>query len=64
METLAQVTAGKFYVDYTKGMVYYHVDPAETETDAIINYRAEFFGTPSGWDFKGSVGVLRILLKF
>ncbi|MCX7610405.1 MAG: hypothetical protein N2043_02305 [Ignavibacterium sp.] len=63
VETLQEVTVGKFYVDYKQGVVYYHVDNSVSETDGLITFRAHFYGTPAGWDHKGSIGVVRVLLK-
>jgi hypothetical protein len=52
-----------FDVDYANGLVFYKKDMASAG-DVTINFRAHFFGTPAGWDFKGAVGAARILLKF
>lgn len=37
---------------------------AAANAEVSIDFRAEFFGTPAGWDHKGAVGAIRILLKF
>jgi hypothetical protein len=35
-----------------------------TQADTVaVNFRANFFGTPAGWDYKGAAGAVRILLK-
>lgn len=64
VQDLANLVDGTFYVDYTRGHVTYKVATGETATDADINFRANFYGTPAGWDVKGATGVARILLKF
>ena len=64
VQTIAELSAGKFYVDEAKGMLYYNVDSAVTETIGKVTFYANFYGTPAGWDHKGSTGVVRILLKF
>jgi hypothetical protein len=64
VKDMADIVAGTFYVDYKQGQVFYHVDAAEAATNAQILFRANFFGTPAGWDAKGAKGVARILLKF
>lgn len=64
VQTLAEVVAGTFYVDYKNGQVFYMVDAGEAATEAQINFRANFYGTPAGWDAKGAIGAARILLKF
>lgn len=64
VETIGEVVAGTFAVDYQNGMVYYFVDSTETATDGQVKFRANFYGTPAGWDHKGSTGVVRVLLKF
>ena len=37
---------------------------ATANAEVSIDFRAEFFGTPAGWDHRGAVGAIRILLKF
>ena len=64
VKTLAELAEGKFYVDYKKGQVFYHVATAEAAELGQIVFRANFYGTPAGWDAKGAKGVARILLKF
>lgn len=64
VKTQLEVVAGTFFVDYKNGHVIYNVDAAETATTGDINFRANFYGTPAGWDAKGAHGAARILLKF
>ena len=34
-----------------------------TDIQAVISYRSNFYGTPTGWDHKGAVGAMRLLLQ-
>lgn len=52
-----------FDVDYTAGIVHLKMNVA-TPATLTVNFRAHFYGTPAGWDFKGAVGVARIALRF
>lgn len=59
-----------YSIDYVNGVVTYVVTAAD-ETAAStasvpvqVQFRANFFGTPAGWDHKGATGAARILLKF
>lgn len=60
---------GDVTVNMKKGIVNIEVDSALESAAASSNvageirYRAHFFGTPTGWDLKGSVGALRLLLQ-
>ena len=65
--------AGSFQIDKTTGWVYYSVTDAEEAAAASANVSVRFsytyhstlnLGTPAAWDFKGSTGAARILLKF
>lgn len=60
----APVSAENFTVNYAKGILTYTVE-AEALADATysVQFRANFFGTPAGWDFRGAVGAIRILLQ-
>jgi hypothetical protein len=62
VETLAEVVDGTFYVDYKNGQVYYKSSTAQT--GVAIQFRAHFYGTPAGLDFKGVTGAARVLLRF
>jgi hypothetical protein len=57
------IETSNFAVDYGRGVVALTVGTADANKDVVVNFRAEFFGTPAGWDYKGAVGVARILLK-
>lgn len=54
-----------FTVNYSRGQLTFTVKnkPSADQT-LTVYFRAYFFGTPTGWDFKGAVGAARILLKF
>jgi hypothetical protein len=58
---------GAFTVDYTNGMLTYTATGQTSTTplnlNLAVNFRASFYGTPAGWDFRGSVGAIRILLQ-
>ena len=60
---------GKVDIDYKKGLVSITVDEGlEGAADSgpiemVIRYRAFFYGTPTGWDHKGAVGAIRLLLQ-
>lgn len=53
-----------FTVDAGNGVVALTPTAAQAGKEVTIGFRAEFFGTPAGWDHKGAVGAIRILLKF
>lgn len=53
-----------FSLDSKNGVVGLNVEAADASKAVTVKFRAEFFGTPAGWDHKGAVGVVRILLKF
>lgn len=48
-------------VDLKNGLV--TIASATAGQSVRIDFRAHFFGTPAGWDYKGAVGAVRILLK-
>lgn len=52
-----------FTVDYTNGTITYKKNIASGVT-LSVGFKAHFYGTPSGWNYTGSVGAARILLKF
>lgn len=52
-----------FIVDYKNGIFTLKKNVAST-AELVVKFRAAFYGTPAGWDYKGAVGVARILLKF
>lgn len=60
---------GEFTVNYRKGVVKILVDEAletlaaSNDVEMKIVYKAHFFGTPTGWDHKGAVGAIRLLLQ-
>lgn len=64
------VKAEDLSIDYVNGTVSYTVSStvetaAATAAQAVnIDFRANFFGTPAGWDHVGATGAVRILLKF
>lgn len=64
VKDLTNLVAGTFYVDYTRGQLFYFVDSAVLDTEAQVTFRANFRGTPAGWDAKGAKGAARVLLKF
>lgn len=51
-------------IDVSNGSVTILTEAGDVGKSVNIQFRAEFFGTPAGWDHKGAVGVARILLKF
>lgn len=53
-----------FALDAGNGNVSITAGATDAGKAVEIQFRAEFFGTPAGWDHKGAVGVARILLKF
>lgn len=67
---------GNVHVDTDTGWVYYTVTSADAATTAAttpadlevaISYEyhdLDYLGVPAAWDFKGSSGAVRILLKF
>lgn len=62
VNTIAGVDGpGKYYVDYKNGQILTNSAAGGT---LDITYRAHFFGTPSGLNFKGVQGAVRILLRF
>lgn len=64
VNSLAEIADDKFYVDVVNGNVYYQVNNSVTDTDLNVTFRANFYGTPAGWDFKGVTAAVRLLLKF
>ncbi|WP_422661765.1 hypothetical protein ACK8P5_25765 (plasmid) [Paenibacillus sp. EC2-1] len=52
------------HVELRDGVVAYVTKADDAGKNVRIDFRAEFFGTPAGWDYKGSLGAVRILLKF
>ncbi len=59
------VDSSALAIDYTNGLVTYTNESDRTgATNVEVQFRANFFGTPAGWDHKGAVGAARILLKF
>jgi hypothetical protein len=59
-----KANADRIAVDAGRGVVALTLDTVDSNKDIQVRFRAEFFGTPAGWDHKGAVGVARILLKF
>lgn len=59
------VDAEAFTVDRKNGVVTFTL-PADQgdEGTLTINYRAYFYGTVPGWDYLGSVGAVRLMLRF
>jgi hypothetical protein len=54
-----------FTVDLKNGIVYYNLTSVPVSAQTVsIQFRANFYGTPAGWDFRGAVGAVRLLLKF
>lgn len=55
------------YVDVTSGRVVFSFDNSAgaTPLDVTVSYKAtgQIPGVPTGWDFKGSIGAIRILLQ-
>lgn len=61
----AEQPLSNFTVDLANGIVTFNVPNAVTALANVnVQFRANFFGTPAGWDHQGAVGVARILLKF
>lgn len=58
------VPATDYTIDHGLGVVALTADIADSGKAVQVQYRAEFFGTPAGWDHKGATGAIRILLKF
>src|SRR5205085_9714056 len=60
----APVVTSAFTVDYANGLLTYTV-PSNTSASEVfaIQFRATFYGTPAGWDYKGATGAIRILLN-
>lgn len=61
----APVAASAFVVDYKNGQLTFTL-PGNNDASAdtyVIQFRANFFGTPAGWDYKGATGAIRILLN-
>lgn len=50
-------------IDYKKGVVTVPLPDGAGDRTVVIKYRAYFFGTPPAWDYIGSVGAVRVLLK-
>ena len=63
LSSVADLGEDQFFVDYTNGNVYYKVNSSKNGDALTVGFRAHFYGTPTGWDYKGSVGVARVLLK-
>lgn len=59
-----QVSNDRVAVDTANGVVALTLNTADAGKAINVRFRANFFGTPAGWDHKGAVGVARILLKF
>lgn len=53
-----------YTLDAQNGVVVLVTQAADAGKNVSISFRCEFFGTPVGWDYKGSLGGIRILLKF
>ena len=52
-------------VDMKKGHIFYlNPDLVTGAKTVTITYKAKQYGTPTYWDFTGSVGAVRLLLKF
>lgn len=61
----APVATTAYAVDLKNGVVTYNMTSAPTADKAVsIQFRANYYGTPAGWDYRGSVGACRLLLKF
>jgi hypothetical protein len=61
----APVDPSLLTIDLKNGIVTYSMTQAATKDMTVsIQFRANFYGTPAGWDYRGSVGAARILLKF
>jgi hypothetical protein len=62
------VSSDTYTVDYKIGRIVFTVPQAlaggANDTNLTVEYRAPHFGTPPGWDYIGSAGAVRILLKF
>lgn len=58
------IQVNDFNVDPGNGIVSFAPTTEQANQEVSIDFRAEFFGTPAGWDHKGAVGAIRILLKF
>lgn len=58
-----EVAANRVSTDFGNGVVALALNTADAGKAIRVDYRAEFFGTPAGWDHKGAVGAIRILLK-
>lgn len=55
------IEVGGNTVDLRNGLV---TIPGRTTGDNIeVQFRAHFYGTPAGWDYKGATGAVRILLS-
>lgn len=53
-----------FNVDERNGIVYVTLEqPVTADATLTISYRARMAGTPAGWDFLGTIGAAKILLK-
>lgn len=61
---VAGIETKDFTVDVQNGVVAMEGKAADANKEVSVSFRAEFFGTPAGWDHKGAVGAARILLKF
>ena len=61
VEVDGNATTG-YTVDEANGKL--TITSANAGEEVSVNFRANFYGTPAGWDYKGSVGVARVLLKF
>lgn len=64
VKSIDEIADDKFYVDTVNGNVYYQVNSGVTDTTLHVKFRANFYGTPAGWDFKGVTAACRLLLKF
>ena len=53
-----------YNMNYGDGTLTFVPTVAQAGKELTVRFRAEFFGTPAGWDHKGATGAARILLKF
>ncbi len=58
-----EVPRDRYTVDYGRGALNFIGNVADSGKPMKVDFRAEFFGTPAGWDHKGAVAAIRILLK-
>jgi hypothetical protein len=54
---------GTWVLDYATGILTYTAAATTPSAAITVAFRANFFGTPAGWDYKGATGAVRILLK-